>query len=91
MPAPRKRSTRSTSSLAAAVSRRLTGALEGRPVAEVAKAAGCSPATARRYLSGAGVPTVDFVIAVCAAYDLSAQWLLTGKGRTRRFGRPRRS
>jgi len=35
--------------------------------------------TVRRYMQGAA-PSVEFLAALCARFDLSAQWLLTGRG-----------
>lgn len=39
--------------------------------------------TVRRYMQGAA-PSVEFLAALCAKFDLSAQWLLTGRGPMRR-------
>lgn len=42
-------------------------------------ATGQHPETVRRYLQGQS-PSVEFLAALCARYDVSAQWLLTGQG-----------
>lgn len=40
---------------------------------------GVHPQTARRYLTG-DRPSIEFIIAFCGAFDVSADWLLTGRG-----------
>ncbi len=42
-------------------------------------ATGQHPETVRRYMQGQS-PSVEFLAALCARYDISAQWLLTGQG-----------
>lgn len=43
------------------------------------EATGQHPETVRRYMQGQS-PSVEFLAALCARYDISAQWLLTGQG-----------
>lgn len=57
--------------------------------ADLAELAGMSSETVRRYLSGDGV-SVKFLIAICTAYGIDADWLLFGVGDTRSVSEKRR-
>jgi hypothetical protein len=39
------------------------------------------PETVRRQVQGISRPTVEFITTLCLAYDISADWLLCGRGR----------
>jgi DNA-binding phage protein len=52
----------------------------------LAKAAGISPGSFTRYVSGEGKPTFDQIVRICEAGNARADWLLTGEGPMLREG-----
>lgn len=54
--------------------------LRGETCRQIARRTGCSAETVRRYLHGQSC-SVEFLTRVCIAWDLSAEWLLFGRGR----------
>lgn len=56
--------------------RQAIGDLQPRQVADIT---GLNPETIRRVIAG-GAPTTEFVQTVCATMDISADWLLLGRG-----------
>ncbi|MDX2115059.1 MAG: helix-turn-helix transcriptional regulator [Planctomycetota bacterium] len=58
---------------------RITAVLGRQTYRAVAETTGHNAETVRRYLQGQA-PSVEFLSALCAHYDVSAQWLLTGQG-----------
>lgn len=50
-----------------------------RPFRVIAEITGYHAETVRRYLSG-HEPSIEFVCALCRAFDISADWMLTGRG-----------
>jgi transcriptional regulator with XRE-family HTH domain len=53
-----------------------------RSIRSVADATHQHPETVRRYLAGQ-TPSPEFIVGVCAAYGINADWLLTGRGAMR--------
>ncbi len=58
---------------------RLLAAVGDRTYRRIGEMTSTHPETVRRYLQGQS-PSVDFVMALCAALSISGQWLLTGEG-----------
>ena len=64
------------------VSARLRTVCESMRIAEVARRTGSHPETVRRYMSGHAA-SVSFLVRFCEAMDISADWLLLGRGAAR--------
>ncbi len=58
---------------------RLVRAIGARPFAHVGQACGVSGETVRRYCAGA-MPSAQFLMRFCLAYEINANWLLLGIG-----------
>lgn len=58
---------------------RLRDAARPHTYRRIGLATGVHPHTARRYLDG-DRPSVEFLAAFCRQFDVSADWLLTGRG-----------
>ena len=61
------------------VSARLRMVCESMRIAEVARRTGSHPETVRRYMSGHAA-SVSFLVRFCEVMDVSADWLLLGRG-----------
>ncbi|MFG0284332.1 MAG: helix-turn-helix domain-containing protein [Phycisphaerales bacterium JB039] len=61
------------------VSARLRIVCESMRIAEVARRTGAHPETVRRYMSGHAA-SVSFLVRFCEVMDISADWLLLGRG-----------
>lgn len=59
---------------------RIAGLVHGMTFAELGALTECNAETARRYVNGSSVPSVDFVARLAEAAGVSASWLITGKG-----------
>lgn len=68
------------SSLARDLRHRLDEILKQKSIREVANDLGMNAETVRRALQGESRPSVEFVMAVCSTYNVSAHWLLFGEG-----------
>ncbi|MGP1347169.1 MAG: helix-turn-helix domain-containing protein [Phycisphaerales bacterium] len=64
----------------AALLERLRTAVGQRTFSTVAEATGTSAETVRRYLAKEKTPSIEFLAALCRAYNLNAHWLLMGAG-----------
>jgi transcriptional regulator with XRE-family HTH domain len=62
-----------------ALHNRLVEAIGHLAIRHVGDKTGVNPEHVNRYLRG-HPPTAEFVAAVCAAFDISADWLLMGRG-----------
>lgn len=58
---------------------RINEVVRGLSFREVADITGLNAETIRRYVRGAD-PSVAFITRLCEAFDLSAEWLLHGRG-----------
>jgi hypothetical protein len=58
---------------------RIFAVVGDRTYRSVGDLTGHVPETVRRYMNGAA-PSVEFLSALCQAFDLNAHWLLTGQG-----------
>jgi len=58
---------------------RICEVVRGLSFRELAEVTGLNAETIRRYVRGAD-PSVAFVTRLCDAFDLSAEWLLHGRG-----------
>ncbi len=76
----RRRSPPGRAALLRGVLWRIRGVCAGRTFSEIGKATGMDPETVRRQVRGLFNPRVEFVIALCLAYSISADWLLCGLG-----------
>ncbi len=61
------------------ISRKIQQYLGDRTAREIAERTGVHPETVRRYLAGMA-PSLEFVVAVCREFKLSADWLLLDEG-----------
>jgi transcriptional regulator with XRE-family HTH domain len=66
-----------------ALTQRLRSLVGARSFREIGELTDTHPETARRYLAGQA-PSVEFLAAVCRAFGVTAEWLLTGQGPMRR-------
>lgn len=62
---------------------RLKKALEGLNVSEIARQTGASRQSIHRYAAGF-TPSVSFLVRFCEATEISAEWLLVGRGPKKR-------
>lgn len=80
-----KRKTRATfprafSAAELEMAERLRTALEGRTISEIGDAIDMHPESIRRVLRGMNRPPARFLALVCEHMDISAEWLLLGRG-----------
>ena len=59
---------------------RIAGLVAGMTFAELGALTECNAETARRYVNGRSVPSVDFVARLAEASGVSVSWLITGNG-----------
>ncbi|MFG0275287.1 MAG: helix-turn-helix domain-containing protein [Phycisphaerales bacterium] len=64
---------------ASALHDRICSVVEGLSFRELAECTGLNAETIRRYVRGAD-PSVAFIARLCEVFDLSAEWLLFGRG-----------
>lgn len=66
-----------------ALTQRLRSLVGARSFREIGELTDTHPETVRRYLSGQA-PSVEFLAAMCRAFSVTGEWLLTGQGPMRR-------